>query len=338
MTRFGSASRGSCGRSGSVNGTSRVDSQKAVPVIHKDASPDLPFLFVVTARSADAGARTGKSEVDGSDPPFCCPERARGCCAIHICATPPGGVAPVSIIPSGRTKMTPVVWQVAARVGFGSPPVLVGSGAGVILEGSSARRSPGTWVTREDKAAMKAAEVQRIADLSVSIPLGVAWATLRAVRRPSWLMRRTWNGACRTGLRISVAGVESGPTTPALGFTEPALRVSVSNTGKRTVRVTDLRLMFSEPFGLPVLPEAPGGRSHPKLPVRIPTAEEVVWYFPAQAASRSLNELFMPSHRTGHRVVAVYVRCCFSSGAVGVSRLVRIPTDQETHWPSPPAI
>ena len=30
--------------------------------------------------------------------------------------------------------------------------------------------------------------------------------------------------------------------------------------------------MFSEPFGLPVLPEAPDGRSHPKLPVRIPTA------------------------------------------------------------------
>ncbi len=31
--------RGSC-RSRSVNGTSRVDSQKAVPVIHKDAFPD----------------------------------------------------------------------------------------------------------------------------------------------------------------------------------------------------------------------------------------------------------------------------------------------------------
>ncbi len=92
MTRFGSASRGSCGRSGSVNGTSRVDSQKAVPVIHKDASPDLPFLLVVTARSADAGARTGKSEVDGSDPPFLLPVSGTGALRnSHLRNTPWGG-------------------------------------------------------------------------------------------------------------------------------------------------------------------------------------------------------------------------------------------------------
>ena len=57
--RFGGASKGSRGRSGSVNGTRRVDSQKAVPVIHKDAFPDLPFLLVVTTRSPNAGARDG---------------------------------------------------------------------------------------------------------------------------------------------------------------------------------------------------------------------------------------------------------------------------------------
>ena len=185
---------------------------------------------------------------------------------------------------------------------------------------------------------MSGTEVERVADLSVSLPLGVARAAVRAVRRPSWLIRRTWNGAWRTGLWVSVAGVEKGPTTRALGFTEPALRVSVSNTGKKAARITDLRLMFSDPFGLLVPPEAPDGRSHPKLPVRIPTAEELVWYFPAQATSRCLNALFMPSRRMGHRVVPVYVRCRFSSGAVCVSRLVRFPTDQEEHWPSPPAL
>ncbi len=184
---------------------------------------------------------------------------------------------------------------------------------------------------------MSGTEVQRVADLSVSFPLGVAWAALRAVRRPSWLIRRTWNGAWRTGLRVSVVGIENGPTTRDLGFTEPALRVTVSNTGKRAVRVTDLRLMFSGPFGLPVLPEAPSGRSHPKLPVRIPTAEELGSYFPAEATSRSLNALFMPSLWTGHRVV-VYVRCRLSSGVVCVTRLVRFPTDRATHWPSPPAL
>ena len=43
--RFGCAERESRARSGSVNGTLGVDSQKAVPVIHKDAFPDpLPSM------------------------------------------------------------------------------------------------------------------------------------------------------------------------------------------------------------------------------------------------------------------------------------------------------
>lgn len=175
-------------------------------------------------------------------------------------------------------------------------------------------------------------------DISLSFPLSAAWTALKAVRRPTWLIRRTWNGAWRTGVRVSVAGIESGPTTRSLGFTEPALKVTLSNTGKRAVTVTDLRLMFSEPFGLRVPPEAPDGRSHPELPIQIAPAEERVWYFPAQATSRMLDALFMPADRMGHDVVAVYVRCRFSSGVVCVSRFLRFPTDQETHWPSPPAL
>ena len=177
-----------------------------------------------------------------------------------------------------------------------------------------------------------------MADLPVSFPLGIAWNALKAARRLSWLILRTWNGAWRTGLCVRLAGIESGPTTRSLGFTEPALRVTLSNAGKRAVRVSDLRLMFSGPFGLPVPPEAPAGRSHPTLPARIATAEEFVWYFPAQVTSRTLNALFMPSRRTGHGAVTVYVRCRFSSGTVCVSRLVRFPTDQGVHWPSPPAL
>ena len=45
--------------------------------------------------------RTGKSEVDGSAPLSFCPVRARGCCAIYICATPPGR-APIDIISGGK--------------------------------------------------------------------------------------------------------------------------------------------------------------------------------------------------------------------------------------------
>ena len=49
-------------------------------------------------------AARGKRRWTGATPPFCCPVRARGCCAIHICTTPPGGVAPVSIIPCGKAS------------------------------------------------------------------------------------------------------------------------------------------------------------------------------------------------------------------------------------------
>ena len=177
-----------------------------------------------------------------------------------------------------------------------------------------------------------------MAEVKVSVPLGVLWAAIKIARRPSWLIWRAWNGAWRTGLRVSVAGIEAGPATRSRGFTEPALSVTLSNTGKRDMRVTDLRLILSGPFGLPVLPEAPDGRSHPNLPVRISTAEEISWYFPAEATSRMLNSLFMPSRRRGHDFVTVYVRCSFSSGTVCVSRLVNFPTDQEVHWPSPPVL
>ena len=90
-------------RSGSVNETSRVDSQKAVQVVHKYAFPDLFSFQAVTAPYPRVrGADRGRSEVDGSDPPFCCPDRARRRCANHICATPPGRVAPVQNIPGGK--------------------------------------------------------------------------------------------------------------------------------------------------------------------------------------------------------------------------------------------
>lgn len=70
---------------------------------------------------------------------------------------------------------------------------------------------------------MNGTEVERVVELPVSFPLGIVWTVLKAARRPPWLFRRGWNGAWRTGLRVTVVGIEKGPTTRALGFTEPAL-------------------------------------------------------------------------------------------------------------------
>ncbi len=54
-----------------------------------------------------AAPARGNRRWTGATPPFSCPVRARGCCATYICTTPPGGVAPVSLIPSGKaTKDT----------------------------------------------------------------------------------------------------------------------------------------------------------------------------------------------------------------------------------------
>ena len=58
------------------------------------------------------GAARGKRRWTGATPPFCCPVRARGCCAIHICAAPPGGVAPVQIIPRGKARNDTVTGKV----------------------------------------------------------------------------------------------------------------------------------------------------------------------------------------------------------------------------------
>ncbi len=68
-------------------------------------------------------AARGKWRWTGATPPFCCPVRARECCAIHICAAPPGRVAPVPSLPAGRPGERPQKKRSAPRTdsGLGRP-------------------------------------------------------------------------------------------------------------------------------------------------------------------------------------------------------------------------
>ncbi len=78
---------------------------KSGPGDSQNCVPRSFFLSVSYGPEPRVGvAAPGDRRWTGATPPFCCPQRARGRCAIHICATPPGGVAPVQIIPGGKAK------------------------------------------------------------------------------------------------------------------------------------------------------------------------------------------------------------------------------------------
>ena len=105
-----------------------------------------------------------------------------------------------------------------------------------------------------------------------------------------WMKRKLLR---RRRLIIETA-IEPGRTTREYGFAEPGIKVKFVNAGGDAVGIQDVRLIFSKGYGLPLPVEAPPPRSHPTLPVTIGGGCTVIWYFPAQAASRSLRSLASP--------------------------------------------
>ena len=71
-------------------------------------------LFVSISYGNIVGHRVaarGNWRWTGATPPFCCPVRARGRCAIHIAQRPLGGSLPSKLSLAGRPETTPLVWQ-----------------------------------------------------------------------------------------------------------------------------------------------------------------------------------------------------------------------------------
>ena len=92
------------GRSGSVSETTGATYIRGAISLTQVKSPiSLSCLWLRPDPRTPAPAR-GNRRWTGATPPFCRPVRARGCCATYICATPPGGVAPVAIIPGGKAR------------------------------------------------------------------------------------------------------------------------------------------------------------------------------------------------------------------------------------------
>ena len=156
---------------------------------------------------------------------------------------------------------------------------------------------------------------------------GLAVVVITAVG--TWILRKIF----RPEIRI-VAATEQGPTTRELGFTEPAVKITLTNKSGNEIRIEDVRLMFCGVFGAQVAPEALPGRSHPKLPASLASGAVDHWYVPAEQLSALLRSL----HRTRGNVateipkVKLYARCITGTGKVYRSSSFHFSTDSNTHW------
>ena len=122
--------------------------------------------------------------------------------------------------------------------------------------------------------------------------------------------RRLWQKFFRPELRI-IAATEQGPTSRALGFAEPAVKITVMNKSNDDIQIKDIRLMLCGVFGAPLAPNAPAGRSHRELPVSLAPGVDEHWYIPAEKLSDLLRSLHYPPKTTvtATRNVMLYTRC-----------------------------
>lgn len=143
-----------------------------------------------------------------------------------------------------------------------------------------------------------------------------------------------WAKFFQPEIRIKTA-IEQGPTNGReLGFTEPAVKITVMNVSSKDITIKDIRLMFSGAFGASVAPEAPAGRSHRALPVSLASGAEENWYVPAEKLSGLLRSLHHPPSLAGSVVdqVKLHARCIIGTGKVCKSSDFLLSTDPDSHW------
>ena len=154
--------------------------------------------------------------------------------------------------------------------------------------------------------------------LAIIVPIGV------------WLFKRVF----RPELRITTA-IEKGPTTRELGFTEPAVKITLTNKSSKNVQIKDIRLMFCGDYGASVAPEAPPGRSHRELPVTLASGTDDHWYLPAERLSNLLRSLHRPLKETGTETgeTKIYARCITGNNRIYKGPPFSFSVDPNSHWP-----
>ena len=130
--------------------------------------------------------------------------------------------------------------------------------------------------------------------------------------------------------------INAGKTSVKHGFTPAAIEVSITNQHtSRSMKVDDLRLMFSKDYGAPVLGEAPTARTHAILPATIRPQSTEQWYFHAEDLSRLLANLYRPSKPIKRREVLLHVQCTLGTREVLPGPWFMFTTDQQAHFPAP---
>ena len=160
-----------------------------------------------------------------------------------------------------------------------------------------------------------------------AIIAGLSLAVLISVG--TWLFRRY----LRPEIRI-VTAIEQGPTSRELGFTEPAIKITLSNKSSKNIQIKDIRLMFCGHFGGSIDPEAPAGRSHHELPVSLASGTDDHWFIPAEKLSNLLRNLHRPPQKTGTNLgtVTLYARCITGTNQTYKSPSFPFSTDSNSHW------
>lgn len=145
-----------------------------------------------------------------------------------------------------------------------------------------------------------------------------------------WLFNR----AFRPDIHI-MATIEKGPTTREPGFTEPAVKITVTNKSNKNIQIKDIRLMFCADYGASIVPEAPAGRSHRQLPACLDSGAEDHWYIPAEKLSDLSRSLHSPQRNAGTEpgAVTLYARCITGTDQVYNGPAFPFSTDSNSHWP-----
>ena len=147
-----------------------------------------------------------------------------------------------------------------------------------------------------------------------------------------WLWRKLF----RPEIRIMTA-TKQGPTSRELGFTEPAVKITIINKSDKALQIRDIRLMFCSAFGVAVHPKAPGGFSHRQLPVCLASGASDHWYIPAEQLSAFLRGLHHLPGKAGAAMpnLKIYARCITSTDKVYKGPSFPFSTDSNSFWSSP---